>query len=72
MKTARIGCVGTWDRALRIVLAIVLLGFAFVCPYARSLGPGVVWVSGILGGVLLVTGLLARCPLYRLLGMRTG
>jgi hypothetical protein len=72
MTSSRMGCVGTRERILRIVLAVVLLGFALACPYARSLGPVVVWLSGIAGAVLLVTGVIARCPIYRLLGLRTG
>jgi len=59
--------VGPEDRVVRIVLALVLC----VLVYLGTL-PG---VAGIVGGVvaayLLITGLLARCLLYRLIGVDT-
>ena len=54
---------GTIDRAFRIVLGLGLIALAFI-------GPKTAW-SGALGLVLLVTGLVGFCPLYRLIGMRT-
>jgi hypothetical protein len=53
---------GTLDRALRIVLGLVLLSLTF-------LGPKTAW--GWLGIIPLVTGLVGFCPLYRILGMST-
>ncbi len=50
------------DRALRIVLGIVLLSLVVV-------GPKTYW--GLLGLVPLATGLLGSCPLYSLLGIST-
>jgi hypothetical protein len=52
----------TLDRLLRIGLGLGLLSLVFVGP-ATSLG----WI----GLVLLGTGLVGTCPLYRLLGIRT-
>ncbi|MBK8247248.1 MAG: DUF2892 domain-containing protein [Gemmatimonadetes bacterium] len=52
---------GTVDRALRVLLGVALLYFAFS-------GRGV-W--GYIGIVPLVTGLVGSCPLYSLLGMNT-
>ena len=50
------------DRALRVVLGLVLLSLVIV-------GPKTMW--GLLGFVPLVTGLVGFCPLYRLLGIST-
>lgn len=50
------------DRALRVLLGIVLLSLVFV-------GPRTAW--GWLGLVPLLTGLVGSCPLYSLLGLRT-
>jgi hypothetical protein len=52
----------TADRALRIVLGIVLLSLVVI-------GPKTMW--GLVGLVPLVTGLVGFCPLYRLLGINT-
>lgn len=52
--------VGTLDRIIRITLGLVLLSLVFV-------GPQTPW--GWLGLILLATGLLSWCPLYRLLGI---
>lgn len=53
--------VGTTDKGIRIVLGliIILIGFRY----------GSYW--GLAGAVLLVTGLINFCPLYRLLGIST-
>lgn len=52
----------TIDRALRIVLGVVVLSLVVV-------GPQTMW--GLLGLVPLLTGLVGFCPLYRLLGIST-
>ena len=67
MKTHETDHVGTFDRLVRLILAIVLVGFSLSCPFARSLGPVVLWSSGVVGVFLLLTALLGRCPLYRML-----
>ncbi len=54
--------VGTVDRIGRIVLGTVLLSLLFV-------GPRTAW--GLFGVVLLVTGAMGVCPLYRALGFTT-
>jgi hypothetical protein len=71
MNVRKSGCVGTWDRAARFALSLVLLGFAIFCPFAHSLGAAVVWGSGIIGAILLATAVTARCPLYRVMGIHT-
>ena len=53
---------GTIDRALRIILGLVLIALVFV-------GPQTAW--GWVGIVPLATGLVGFCPLYRLLGINT-
>jgi hypothetical protein len=53
---------GTIDRALRVILGLVLIALVFV-------GPQTAW--GWIGIVPLVTGLVGFCPLYRVLGMNT-
>lgn len=53
---------GTIDRALRIILGLVLLALVFV-------GPATPW--GWIGLVPLLTGLIGYCPLYGLFGFRT-
>ncbi|MEZ4234228.1 MAG: DUF2892 domain-containing protein [Polyangiaceae bacterium] len=50
------------DRAVRVVLGLVLLSLVFV-------GPQATW--GWIGVVPLLTGLAGHCPLYRLLGVST-
>jgi len=54
--------VGTIDRAVRIVLGLVLLSLVFF-------GPQTLW--GWIGLVPLLTALAGRCPVYSLFGMRT-
>ena len=53
--------VGTVDRALRVVVGLVLL--------ALALFGGHLW--GWIGLVPLATGILGWCPFYPLLGMNT-
>ena len=53
---------GTIDRALRVILGLVLLSLVFV-------GPQTMW--GLIGIVPLVTGLVGICPLYSILGVST-
>jgi Inner membrane protein YgaP-like, transmembrane domain len=51
-----------WDRALRVVVGLVVLSLIFW-------GPKTLW--GLVGIVLLVTGLSGWCALYSLLGIGT-
>lgn len=56
---------GRVDRAVRLVLGIMLLGL-----YGALEAP---WrYLTLLGLVLVATALTGFCPLYRLLGVRTG
>jgi hypothetical protein len=53
---------GSLDRALRIIVGLVLLSLIFV-------GPKTLW--GLIGLVPLLTGLFGFCPAYKLLGLNT-
>ncbi len=54
---------GTADRVIRVILGVVLLG-AGIFFVQGTLGI----VLDVLGAVLLLTGIVGFCPLYRLLG----
>ncbi len=54
--------VGGIDRALRIVVGLVLIGLA---------ATGRIGVWGWLGVVPLLTGVVRVCPLYGVLGVKT-
>ncbi|TAK86813.1 MAG: DUF2892 domain-containing protein [Betaproteobacteria bacterium] len=56
--------VGGFDRAVRIVLGLIMLAWLFVGDIELR------WV-GVIGIVPLATGLFGFCPLYRLLGLNT-
>jgi len=55
--------IGSVDRLLRIILGAVLITLVFV-------GPKTPW--GWLGLILLATALVGSCPIYSVLGLRTG
>lgn len=57
--------VGTIDRALRVIVGLVLIGLA----YAGTLVGVWVWIGGVIGAVLLLTGLVGICPAYAIFGM---
>jgi hypothetical protein len=54
--------IGNLDRALRVLAGLALIGLA---------AGGVIGAWGYIGVVPLLTGLVAWCPLYRVLGIRT-
>lgn len=53
---------GTLDRALRVIVGLLLISLVFV-------GPQTPW--GWVGLVPLLTGLVGMCPLYSILGINT-
>jgi hypothetical protein len=53
---------GTWDRAVRILAGLLLIGLAAT----QAIG---LW--GLVGLLPLLTGLLGFCPMYQLLGIST-
>lgn len=54
--------VGTFDRALRVIAGLVLIGLA---------ASGTIGLWGYIGVVPVLTGLFRFCPLYTVLGMST-
>jgi hypothetical protein len=54
--------VGSADRALRIVVGLILIALVFT-------GPQTPW--GWIGVIPLVTGLMWTCPIYSLIGAST-
>lgn len=54
--------VGNLDRAIRIVIGVTLIALTAF---------GVIGPWGYVGIVLVLTGMVALCPLYSLLGLRT-
>jgi hypothetical protein len=54
--------VGNIDRAIRIFLGIGLIALA---------ATGTIGMWGYVGIALVLTGVVALCPLYTLLGLRT-
>ena len=54
--------VGNIDQALRILLGLVLIGLA---------AGGAIGAWGFIGIVPLLTGVVARCPLYTVLRIST-
>ncbi|MDR9391819.1 MAG: DUF2892 domain-containing protein [Trueperaceae bacterium] len=58
---------GPLDRAVRVVIGIVLLALPVFGVAAGGLG----WAAGIVGVVLIATGALGYCGLYRVLGVNT-
>ncbi|NOT06580.1 MAG: DUF2892 domain-containing protein [Gemmatimonadales bacterium] len=56
--------VGGWDRALRILLGIGILGL-----YGALEPPGQYFT--LLGLIPLGTGLLGQCPIYSAMGVST-
>lgn len=59
--------VGTIDRVLRIGSALVVAGLYATGVIGGSWALGL----GIVSGILLFTGAVSFCPLYRLIGMST-
>jgi hypothetical protein len=53
---------GTIDRAIRIVLGLGILSLVFVGPQSPL---------GYLGLILVGTGLIGFCPIYKILGLST-
>lgn len=50
------------ERVLRVVVGLALLSLVFV-------GPQTLW--GLIGLVLVATGLIGTCPIYTLFGIST-
>jgi hypothetical protein len=58
---------GNTDKAIRIVIAIVL----GVLIYTNVVTGALALVLGIVGAIFVLTSLISFCPLYRIFGMNT-
>jgi hypothetical protein len=56
-----------WDRILRVVIGIAMLYIGFGGVVEGALGIGV----GVVGLILVVTGLVGFCPIYAMFRIRT-
>ncbi len=63
--------VGQWDRAIRIIVGAILVALPFVSNAAIWDGAVFAWGAPIVGLILIATGFLRFCPIYRLFGMKT-
>ncbi len=61
--------VGTLDRITRLTFGLTLFLAAF--PVNTFLGGTAALACGVLGGILLFTGVVGVCPLYMPFGIRT-
>ncbi|MFO1247856.1 MAG: DUF2892 domain-containing protein [Alphaproteobacteria bacterium] len=59
--------VGTLDRTLRIIIGVVLLGYAMKIGFPDT---GWNW-AGWIGVVPILTALVRVCPAYSILGIKT-
>lgn len=56
--------VGQWDRSLRILAGLCLIGILFIEESSWR------WI-GLLGITYIITGITRRCPAYTLMGINT-
>ena len=52
----------TWDRAVRVIAGLLLIGLAI---------SGKIGLWGYVGVVPLITGIAGHCPMYSVLGINT-
>jgi hypothetical protein len=62
--------IGTADRAVRLVVGLVLVALTLLTSFAAAT-PWLWWAALFVGVVMLATAGLRFCPLYTLLGVRT-
>ncbi|MDZ4135399.1 MAG: DUF2892 domain-containing protein [Paracoccaceae bacterium] len=62
---------GTLDRALRLVLGLLLIVMPFVSGLALFDTTAMKYGAVIVGLVLVATSAMKFCPLYRIFGIRT-
>jgi hypothetical protein len=58
--------VGNIDKTIRLVAGLVLLLWAFM---SAGLASTIGIIAAIVGAVLVLTGLINFCPLFKLLGI---
>jgi len=61
--------VGTWDRLLRVIVGLVLVGLFFTGQLTIGTGLGI--TVAIAATILIVTGTVSFCPAYSIFGLRT-
>ena len=63
--------VGTTDRALRLIVGVVLLALTWIAPIAIFHSTAAVVIATVVGLVMVGTALFRFCPMYSLLGKNT-
>ncbi len=58
---------GTADRAIRVIVGVVLLALYFMGTAVGVWG----WVALAAGAIMLLTGAVGVCPIYSVLGVST-
>ncbi len=57
----------SWDRVVRVILGVILLGLYFMGSVSGTVGI----IALIVGIIMLATGLFGFCPLYKVVGFST-
>lgn len=57
------------DRIVRVVIAVILIGFYFVVP--SSVNASIANIGLVVAGVLLFNAVSGTCMIYRALGINT-
>ncbi len=68
IKTANVGKV---DRALRLIVGVVLVAAPFATNISILSNSLLQWLVPLAGLVLILTALFRFCPIYRLIGAST-
>jgi hypothetical protein len=68
IKTANVGNI---DRAIRLIVGVVLIVVSFVLNDSILSSSVFQWLLPLVGLVLVATALFRFCPLYRLIGKST-
>jgi DUF2892 family protein len=63
--------VGSIDRIIRVILAVILVAAPFLTGWAFWANPLAFWASIAVGLVLAATAAVSFCPIYYALGLRT-
>lgn len=61
--------VGSADRIIRILIGVALIAYAVLQNMDLSSALGIIML--VVGAILIATGFISFCPLYRVLGLRT-
>ncbi len=63
--------VGTLDRALRLIVGVVLIVLPLITTFALWDNPVLKFGAMAVGAVMMLTAVVRFCPLYPLLGITT-